>query len=432
TPNASHFSPAFLAYDILLSIFFQGVSKGTLRSAGLVCQAWYEPAMDVLWAKHIYLKDLLAVLSPLETGIVDGKTIVSFTRLPTPKSWSIFRSHACRVKLGLLFDPLPDLTLNIHHALMWIHSTVKSLTVTLPPNGVTIGNPHVKMSEFVAEMVNLCPDLVDLRLWVAEDTAKPIGGLRSLRTVDLIGRDITAILFELANLPAVEKLIIHFPSSLPSQWPQWIITPFPELQTLHLGASYPGASTFLHTLAMGGSRLKELKITENSRQGDPGMVTRAAGEHRYLERLRIHSYGNTRISLRPLEHTFPCSSLTSLTLYVKGDILMVDEELVILGIGLPGIIHIRLQSQGSTRLTLRALSIAIMSWPYLETLSLKINGSGTVPPEKHTAPHRHLQILQLTDSGGPTEIMKAAWFIAGLSDVDGFQLESYENRIWDL
>ncbi|KAG8992896.1 hypothetical protein FRB94_011206, partial [Tulasnella sp. JGI-2019a] len=56
-------------YDILYSIFLSlDEFKGTLRSAGLVCRAWYEPAMDVLWAKNISLHNLLAVLSPLEMG----------------------------------------------------------------------------------------------------------------------------------------------------------------------------------------------------------------------------------------------------------------------------------------------------------------------------------------------------------------------------
>ncbi|KAG8870329.1 hypothetical protein FRB97_009858, partial [Tulasnella sp. 331] len=38
----------------------------TLHSAGLVCRAWYNPAMDVLWAS-IELAFLLKVLSPLDT-----------------------------------------------------------------------------------------------------------------------------------------------------------------------------------------------------------------------------------------------------------------------------------------------------------------------------------------------------------------------------
>ncbi|KAG9000757.1 hypothetical protein FRB93_012583 [Tulasnella sp. JGI-2019a] len=315
---------------------------------------------------------------------------------------------------------------------MWMHPTVKGLTFTEAAKGAGSANRDMKVSEFIAEMARLCPDLVDLTLWVPKFAAKPIRGLRSLRTVDLGGCDITTVLFELANLPAVERLTIRHPPSLPSQWPQWIIIPFPRLEMLDLSAPYSDASTFLHTLAIGESRLKELMITGTGHLGDLEMLMRAAGEHQYLERLAIHTCDIA--SLSPLEHIFPCSFLTSLTLYAKGDIRMADEDLGILGIGLPGIVHIRLRRQGSTRLTLRALSIAIMSWPYLETLSLQIDVGAAVPPEGHPAPHKHLQTLHLIDSLAPepAKVMKVAWFIVGLSDADGFQLEFYENRIWDL
>ncbi|KAG8990387.1 hypothetical protein FRB94_013430 [Tulasnella sp. JGI-2019a] len=82
-----HRYPTPLVYDILFRVFFYlDEFKGTLRSAGLVCQAWYEPAMDVLWAENISLHNLLAILSPMGIKGDGWRNIAFFTRPPTPQS----------------------------------------------------------------------------------------------------------------------------------------------------------------------------------------------------------------------------------------------------------------------------------------------------------------------------------------------------------
>ncbi|KAG8990389.1 hypothetical protein FRB94_013432 [Tulasnella sp. JGI-2019a] len=483
TSNALH-HPALLVYDILLGIFSHlgGFEfKGTLRSAGLVCRAWYDPAMDVLWAKHVFLSRLLALLSPLEippgcdtatvscepasplamplnvgrphVGILesDSPSCEPFRR-PIPQGWSRFRSYACRIKSAALDNNLFDLTFvsstnpdpsrpllpnvrqlilepqDIRQALMWMHSTVERLNF--------IQRPGVNMSDFIVGTTRLCPNLTDLNLsWRASIMAmEPIDGLRRLRTVSLHGCDMTVVLLELAKLPSVESLDLSWLPDLPSRWPQSLIKPFPRLETLHIDAVNGSIATFIHILAEGGSYLKELNIGRNEHMEDLQTSISAIRVHRYLERLIIDScQGSTTLSLPTLRNIFPCGSLTTLSLHVDGDILMVDEDFIVLGISLPRIVDFSLQTLNSrTKFTLQALSIAVESWPSLKTLRLQIDLDGAVPPEKYTAPHRQLHTLHLPYCIISTKPVQVAWFIAGLSDLDGFQLLCGERKFWPL
>ncbi|KAG9000736.1 hypothetical protein FRB93_012562 [Tulasnella sp. JGI-2019a] len=435
-------------YDILYSIFLSlDEFKGTLRSTGLVCRAWYEPAMDVLWAKNISLHNLLAVLSPLEMGENCMRDEICFSQPLTPQSWSRFHSLSRRVRHAIQPDPPFDPTLvselsssnpnpnspllpsvqrlvlraeNKHNALMWLNSTVNSLDFLLVSGSKSDINRGVEMSGFGADMARLCPNLTDLRLAgrrIAIGTL-PIGGLGFLHTVTLDISDVTAILLELAKLPAVKTLILHRVPKFPSQWPQLTIIPFPKLETLHIRQpSHPGTTTFLRNLVKGGSRLRELKL--GCPYGDPEITPRAAGEHRYLEHLEF--WGN-QISLSTFVHIFPCGSLTDLRIY-GSDLAMVDEDLAVLGRNLPKINHFHLGNEmGRTWFTFRALSIAVMSWPSLENLTLNIDVTGALPPEDHT-PHRRLHTLCLIYPFALTKPMEVASFIAGLSDANEFQLQ---------
>ncbi|KAG9000737.1 hypothetical protein FRB93_012563 [Tulasnella sp. JGI-2019a] len=456
-----HRYPTLLVYDILFRVFFYlGEFKGTLRSAGLVCQAWYEPAMDVLWAENIFLHHLLAILSPMEIKGDGWRNIAFFTRPPTPQSWSRFRFLAQKVKQATLQSPALDPTLvsellsksahsgpllpsvrrlvlhteNIRHALMWMHSAVDSLEFFQVTEGRDGIEWDMEMSEFVAEMARLCPNLKTLEIGgkgaVAETVS--IGGLRNLRTVDLGEGDVTAVFLELAKLPAVERLIIHTLPNLPLQWPQSGVTPFPKLEVLNI--YYPSNSetaTFLHTLAEGESHLRELGLGDDGDLDDLGTIIRAAGKHRYLERIEIYAYDDTTaLSLDTLTPILSCGFLIDLKLYFNGDVSMVDEDLATLGHGLPKLVHFVLEGHtSSSTLTLRALSIAVTVWPSLETLSLKVDTSGPLPSENHT-PHMHLRMLHLSYSHEPKVPMEMASFIAGLSDADGFQLICHARGPW--
>ncbi|KAG8992895.1 hypothetical protein FRB94_011205 [Tulasnella sp. JGI-2019a] len=488
TPNALH-HPALLVYDILLDIFFhldqfglyRSGCKGSLLSAGLVCRAWYDPAMDVLWAERVFLSRLLALLSSLEippgcdtatascepasplamplnvgrphAGILesDGSSCEPFRR-PIPQCWSRFRSYAYRVKSAVLDDRLFDPTFvsstnpdpsqpllpnvrqlilepqDIRQALVWMHSMVERLNFTQ--------RQGVNMSDFVVGTARLCPNLTELNLsWGTNVMAmEPINGLRRLRIVSLHGCDMTAVLLELAKLPSVESLSLSLLPDLPSRWPWSLIEPFPKLKKLRMSAVNGSMATFIRILATGGSYLKELNIGRNVHMEDLQTSICAIGVHRYLERLIIHScQGSTTLSLPILRNIFPCDSLTTLSLHVDGDILMVDEDFIVLGIGLPRIVDFSLQTLKSrTKFTLQALSIAVKSWPSLKTLRLQINLDGAVPPEKHTAPHRQLHTLHLPYCIISTKPVQVAWFIAGLSDLDGFQLLCDECKFWPL
>ncbi|KAG9012272.1 hypothetical protein FRB94_006302 [Tulasnella sp. JGI-2019a] len=401
--NASNRFPTLLVYDILLSIFFHlDESKGTLRSAGLVCQAWYDPAMDVLWAEHIPLHDLLGVLSPLEKRGEHSRKKAFFMQPLTPQRWSRFRSLAHRVRYAALLDPPLDSTLiselsssrpgsspllpgirglclrveNIQHAFIWMNSSIDNLDFSLTINDSRLVDEEAELSEFFDGLGRLCPDLRNLRLegqWTVA-AMEPIGGLRGLRAVELSGGGVTTILLELAKLPAVEILILSQVPDFPLQWPQLNATPFPKLKTLHIDwPTWPGATTFLHALAEGGSHLKTLELGDCTHVDleDIGMMTRAAGEHRHLERLVIYCDADTTaLHLSTLSRILQCDSLIHLILTVGGDITMVDEDFAVLVRSLPRIAHFLLENyRGRTGLTLRALSIAVASWPYLETLS---------------------------------------------------------------
>lgn len=55
---------SLLAPELLLHIMAY-LPSGTLASAAVVCRAWKDPALDVLW-RAIDLKNLLRVLAPVE------------------------------------------------------------------------------------------------------------------------------------------------------------------------------------------------------------------------------------------------------------------------------------------------------------------------------------------------------------------------------
>lgn len=63
--------PSLLIEEVLLKIF-SNLPQSTLYSAALTCQAWKDPALDILW-KEVNLINLTNAISPVtldDSGLV--------------------------------------------------------------------------------------------------------------------------------------------------------------------------------------------------------------------------------------------------------------------------------------------------------------------------------------------------------------------------
>ncbi|KAG8868977.1 hypothetical protein FRB97_001751 [Tulasnella sp. 331] len=453
-----------MTYGVLLDIFWSLEEEqfyGTLQSTGLVCRAWYNPAMDVLWS-NIGLLRLLNVLSPLEK---EGRHWRRFMQPLTPYRWSRFHSLAYRVKdarmHGYSFDPVMMLELSranpkpgpllpnirrlffreerIEHSPTRMCPTVESLNLFLETNrsqgrgGAGRGGADnaQTISNFFTQMGVLCPNLTDLRLGgqgIGADSravaAQTIGQLHHLKTVHLSSYDdddVTVILLKMAELPALKSLSLadleHFPSR-------------------------SGAAAFLHILASTGSHLTELKLGEEYGSGTPDLmrIVSMAGEHKGLKTLMMYSrHDKTPLIINTLQPIFECHSLTTLKLKHGADVSMTNDDFETLASSLTKLKNLALTScwdEHSPSLTLRALSIAVALLPCLERLTLAIDAREPVPPEQqvHVAPHQRFQELRVGSSPVSRKVDDVVGFISGLSDVEGFQIESHGESasLWDM
>ncbi|GJE96243.1 hypothetical protein PsYK624_124370 [Phanerochaete sordida] len=72
-------------------------ADGSLVDMALVCHAFYEPAMTLLWRELSGLRPLFACL-PAHTFRYDEDDALCMVRDPTPNEWTRFRHHAPRVR----------------------------------------------------------------------------------------------------------------------------------------------------------------------------------------------------------------------------------------------------------------------------------------------------------------------------------------------
>ncbi|KAG8871709.1 hypothetical protein FRB97_008378 [Tulasnella sp. 331] len=287
----------------------------------------------------------------------------------------------------------------------------------------------------------LCPNLIDLRLATEEIgkdsiaiAAQTIGKLHHLRTVYLRSNvdDVTAIVSKIAELPALESLSLDCLVGFPSSWLPSPTPPFPQLKKLCVERpSNPGTTAFLHSLATTGSRLMELELGQEyySQIKDPKEMMRLVGEHIGLESLVMYNkYNRAGIFFDTLRPILQCHSLTKMKLDMGGNMRLTDDDIETLASGLPKLEHIALLSRGfspSSLLTLRALSIAVARWPYLETLSIIVDARNSVPREQHVhnTPHQHLAQLTVGNSPISDDANDVTSFIGGLSEVEGFRIQ---------
>ncbi|KAG8864764.1 hypothetical protein FRB96_003350 [Tulasnella sp. 330] len=474
TPLTPHHNLT-LVEDVLLSIFWHLEElKGTLKSAGLVCRAWYNPAMDVLWANSINLLHLLNVLSQINKETIH---LQHFVQPLTLHSWSRFHSLAHRVRDATLSDYLLKSALvselsrtnpkrgpllpNVRrlvlceernqHSLIWMGPAVENLCLLLETRGdrgpsSEVHGPPV-ISDFFTHVGALCPNLTDLTLkgqGISADsiaiTPQTIGQLHRLKNVDFSNHDehdVSAIVLRMAELPALESLSLVRLVSFPSKWPQSTTTPFPKLKKLLIKRpSHAGTRAFLHNLASTGSHLTELELGEDF-NGDIASLKEmmvSAGEHTGLESLVMYSKQDRMpLFIDTLEPILQCRSLSTLKLDLEWPVGLKDDDMETLASSFPKMEHLALatcHNDPLPSLTLRTLSIAVTQCPCLETLSIVVDACKPVPQVQHVhAPHNRLRELNIGCS--PVErYSDVAYFMAGLSDAEDFCILSHGRWEW--
>ncbi|KAG8862124.1 hypothetical protein FRB96_002154 [Tulasnella sp. 330] len=298
----------------------------------------------------------------------------------------------------------------------------------------------------------LCPNLKHLWLegqGIGEDAigiaSQTIGQLCRLETVMLSSQDpndVTEILLKMAELPALESVSLESLRSFPSQWPPSSLIPFPKLKKLLVRRPWDsGIEAFLHHLAIIRSHLTELELGEGYGSSTPDLkrTMTLAGEHQGLESLVVYSKRDIApLIIDMLQPILQCRSLTILKLRHGGAVRMKDGDVEILASCLYKLEHLTLVSCWDEVLpsfTLRALSILVALCPYLETLTLAVDARQPLPREQlvHGAPHQRLRELSVGRSPVSEELDDIAYFMSGLSDVEGFRILSRSSilGLWD-
>ncbi|KAG8876131.1 hypothetical protein FRB97_004432 [Tulasnella sp. 331] len=415
TPSYSLHQPITLDYDVLLDIFWNLREEDfypNLRSVGLVCQAWHDPAMDVLWAST-NLVLLLKVLSPLDNK---GRYGQRFVQPLTQYSWSRFHCLAHRVKHAFMdshpFDPatIVELFQHIQHSLIWMGPTVESLDLFLEAKSFGergVVHDSRMTSDFFTQMGRLCPNLRELRLGserIGVDlitiASKTIGQLWCLESVNLSSydnNDISTILLNMAELPTLESLHLDSLIDFPSQWPQPTATPFPKLKGLCIKRpSISGTALFLQNLATTGSHLTELELGEeygNGIQNPKEMMILAGGQEQLRSLVMYNSQDRGPLFINTIEPILRCRPLTNLKLDLGGRMGLTDNDIETLASNLTKLEHLALPSgvpKSSPSPTLRALSIAVALCPCFKTLTLTIDVRQPVPLENTTPTSLHI------------------------------------------
>ncbi|TFK61091.1 hypothetical protein BDN72DRAFT_883320 [Pluteus cervinus] len=83
--------------ELLRSVFFSLPGLDNNYRTALVCRAWSEIALDVLWYEVDDICTLFNLLVPL-TNLTDESSDQAFVRCPTPQDWTKFEKFSRRVK----------------------------------------------------------------------------------------------------------------------------------------------------------------------------------------------------------------------------------------------------------------------------------------------------------------------------------------------
>ncbi|KAG8994535.1 hypothetical protein FRB94_009808 [Tulasnella sp. JGI-2019a] len=399
-----------LLLDEVLVQIFQRSSHTTLAKAAIVCRAWNEPALRILW-EWVDLRDFLNIFGRVKwendsLRFDGGCAERSLDRLTLYGSWikSLFliqwlhntlmdelRTAIAQLPQPLLpllhdleisfLDPVPEET-DVSHALVFAGPTLRKLWFM----------PHYKKitSAFCMQLLTLSPFLEELTLFidnVIESSTiavviKMLAHLPALRLVDIeavaSNHLIHAILPVLAGHKCLEELRIKDINvasySVPTHHGG-----FASLRHV-LSVSCPGISSFLKSLPS----ISELTVV------DAHMSSRAVTEFIQVistfKRLKSLVFeGNVGGSESPpVDALLPlrlCSMLETLSIIMFPPIPMHDNDLEALLSHLPRLISFTTGSpwQGDStdrpNLTLRALAIITASCPMIRFISIKLDAS---------------------------------------------------------
>ncbi|KZP14522.1 hypothetical protein FIBSPDRAFT_1048739 [Athelia psychrophila] len=237
-----------LSIPELLDIIFSHLDEPTNASNAVVCKAWSEVALNVLWADVDDLQRLIGLLVPL----VVKRNVYTMARSPLPADWKRFENYARRVRrlhyeptaspwpCPSVFAELASTRLSMHilpnlhtlhwlasssthdpelllHAKLFLHPRLTRLAAYLPirASDSFIINPP---DDFFAEVLARAPHLVrlDLRMdvparYISGPVCDLLRALPELEKVVLPEHHITsAVLGALATLPRLRVVQFEY------------------------------------------------------------------------------------------------------------------------------------------------------------------------------------------------------------------------------
>ncbi|KAG8994534.1 hypothetical protein FRB94_009807 [Tulasnella sp. JGI-2019a] len=399
--------------EVLVQIFRQS-SQATLASAAVVCRAWNEPALQILWEEGVNFEIFLKLLG----GVFWMNGSVHFDNECTDKHLDRLLLYGAWIKSGYithwlhntvvdelrttiaqlsrpLLPLMYQLNITLHgpvpkgsdasHALVFTSPILRKLWFTPYSTMVTMA--------FCMQLPILSPILEDIVLYLDTSTKSPalvvaemLAHLPALRHAVIEASpsysNVDAILSVLGGHKNLEGFriqdmdIVSSHSALKqckgSLSLRWIIS---------IGCS--GIELFIKSLSP-VSELTQIEVTE------AGMSSRAVAEFfqalgtfKRLETLILEvSIDNREVPsvdvLGPLRF---CSMLETLSIALAPRIPMHDNDLEALLSHLPHLINFRIEdvrwkvSSARSNLTLRALAIIATLCPMIQSISIKLDAS---------------------------------------------------------
>ncbi|KDQ52010.1 hypothetical protein JAAARDRAFT_198661 [Jaapia argillacea MUCL 33604] len=251
----------------------------TLVALARCNQAFFEPAIDLLWEK-IERMDILLALIPSLCQYSRGFFMID---PDSPTDWTRFDIYACRIRAidyshyqsgyvncriyeeMLHYRPNGAPLLPSLRSVHWIHQEGRGITQEILDEIVPFLSPSVRSLSFGAGsafldahdfpnfgdlggpscdydvLPSLCPDLESLVLYypLPSSSLEFLGRLHTLRSLEIQGKHLMSQEWHasLLALPALESLKI--PSFFTQQFPNQVNAGFPSLQTLEVPQSDP-------------------------------------------------------------------------------------------------------------------------------------------------------------------------------------------------
>ncbi|KAG8998216.1 hypothetical protein FRB94_006995 [Tulasnella sp. JGI-2019a] len=407
-----------LLHETLVQIF-RHCSHPTLAAAAVVCWAWSEPVLEILW-EEVWLGDFLKLLGGViwaDSSVRSDKRYAekNIDRLILYGSWikmahlsdrlhDTFVDKLCTAITYLSRPLLPQLRdLKIHyycnapketdmsHPLIFAGPMLRKLSLT-STYGKTTTAFHTQLptlSPFLEELVLSIDVAVETSVF---GVAEMLAHLPALRLVDIranaLGHNIDAIISTLASHQHLEELRI-WNMQLVSSYS--VPAPFRGFASLRrLSSTWcRGISSFLMGLSPTSHPTYIAVIDAFMAPYTLEEFFQAVSAFNQLECLIVQGQKDDSgvPSVEILGPLRSCSALETLEITLEYDIPINDDDLEALVSYLPRLINIKLgrasrrTSMGRSHLTLRALTIIATSCPMIRFVSVNLDASRNVALE---------------------------------------------------